>query len=83
MNLLGIVILAGGIALNIYIYYLFFNITLAYWTPEKSNEKWISFISNPVFLMFHPFFKYVAPLWILCVSLTLLILGANFILSVN
>lgn len=83
MKLIGIIIVAGAIALNIYIYYLFFNISLAYWIPEKSKEKWIDFVGNPVFLMSYPFFKYAAPIWILFVTLTLLLLGIKFVLGIN
>ena len=81
MKLIGIIIIVGAIALNIYIYYLFFNISVAYWMPEKSKEKWIDFVSNPAFLITYPFFKYAAPIWILLVTLTFLLLGIEFLLE--
>ncbi len=82
MKLIGIIIIGGAIALNIYIYYLFINISVAYWMPDKSKEKWIDFVGNPVFLMSYPFFKYAAPIWVLLVTLTLLLLGIEFVLDI-
>jgi hypothetical protein len=83
MEFIGIIIIAGVIALNIYIYYLFYNISVAYWMPEKTKEKWIDFVHNPVFLMSYPFFKYAAPIWIILVTLSLLLLGIKFVLGIN
>jgi hypothetical protein len=80
MNIVGLVLFVAAFLLILWLYYLFFNIAIAIWLPLKAKKKWVDFIATPAAQFSYFFLKWVAPLWVLLVSLSVLTFIVNFIM---
>ena len=62
MKLIGIVILIAAAAMICWIYYFLLRIAIAIWIPKKAKKEWVAMAES---LPMYPFFKWVAPVWVL------------------
>ena len=71
MQILGIIVLALGIGLSLWVYYVFANLAIAAWIPGRANKKWVEILEQPVVQYFHPIIKWIIPLCLLLVAVNL------------
>ncbi len=72
-KLLALVVSGLGIALIIYVYFLFFKMTVAIWIPRYAKTEWIekAELSKTKFGYF--FYKWVASIWIVLVTINIVL----------
>lgn len=57
------------IALNVYVFYISFGLTLAVWRPEKAQKKWKEFMRTPAAMLCYPIIKWISPVLMVTIPL--------------
>jgi len=73
MELLALIVGIGGIALSVWVYYVFTNLAIAVWFPTKTNEKWLRTLEHPIVQYWRPFIKWIIPLCLILIIITLVL----------
>ena len=76
MEIIGIFMFIAMAALVLAVSYIFAIIAIAIWFPTKAKPSWLSASRSAGVQLAYPFFKWVAPVWLIIISgyATLLIL---------
>jgi hypothetical protein len=74
-------VIAGGIGLSLWAYYVFTNLAIAVWAPAKVNKKWQDILEIPIVQYFRPFIKWIIPLCLILVLINLVLQVAIIVLK--
>jgi hypothetical protein len=81
MELLVYLVVAGGIALSLWAYYVFTNLAIAIWAPAKVNKKWIEILQQPIVHYFRPFIKWIVPFCLILILMNLVLQAVVILLK--
>ena len=76
INIMNITVLSSGVVgavVSIAAMYVFYEISVAYWAPDKAGSRWKSLIRLPKLLYFAPTFRWLMPLLAIFMILQLFI----------
>lgn len=71
MEIVGLPLLVGVLALSVYAYYFLANIAYAIWRPDKAKIKWVRIAELGPIQSFRPIFKWVFPASLLIIVISL------------
>lgn len=72
MSLGQIIFIAAIISLFFGFYYFSLVISIAIWFPRNAKRKWVELTESPGIDAFKWFWKWVAPVWLIAVTVSIL-----------
>jgi len=79
MSLGLIVFVTALISIFLGLYYFSLIISIAIWFPDKAKTKWVELTKSPGILAFIWFWKWIAPVWLLTISISIALFAVKLL----
>ena len=81
--IIAYLIFGGFVALHLYVIYVFYNLMLVVWIPQKAKKRWVNVVDSPAGQICYPLIKWLSPISVVVMPLSLIVGVLNIWLGGN